>query len=69
MRRPCFHKEISDCTGQERPGFFVFSTPSFTERRTRMFEQEEQRDELLEKIEDLISRKRYAELRDLLLPL
>ena len=48
MRRPCFHKEISDCTGQERPGFFVFSTPSFTERRTRMFEQEEQRDELLE---------------------
>lgn len=34
-----------------------------------MFEQEEQRDELLEKIEDLISRKRYAELRDLLLPL
>ena len=34
-----------------------------------MLEQEEQRDELLEKIEDLISRKRYAELRDLLLPL
>ena len=34
-----------------------------------MFEQEEQQDELLEKIEDLISRKRYAELRDLLLPL
>ena len=31
-----------------------------------MFEQEEQQDELLEKIEDLISRKRYAELRDLL---
>ena len=34
-----------------------------------MLEQEEQQDELLEKIEDLISRKRYAELRDLLLPL
>ena len=34
-----------------------------------MLEQDEQRDELLEKIEDLISRKRYAELRDLLLPL
>ena len=34
-----------------------------------MLEQEEQREELLEKIEDLISRKRYAELRDLLLPL
>ena len=34
-----------------------------------MLEQDEQRDELLKKIEDLISRKRYAELRDLLLPL
>lgn len=34
-----------------------------------MLEQDEQRDELLEKIEDLISRKRYTELRDLLLPL
>ena len=34
-----------------------------------MLEQDERRDELLEKIEDLISRKRYAELRDLLLPL
>ena len=34
-----------------------------------MFEMEEEREELLQKIEDLISRKRYAELRDLLLPL
>ena len=34
-----------------------------------MFEQEEERSELLEKIEDLIGRKRYAELRDLMLPM
>ncbi len=34
-----------------------------------MFEFENERAELLEKIEDLLSRKRYAELRDLLLPL
>ena len=34
-----------------------------------MFEYEEERSELLEKIEDLIQRKRYAELRDLLLPM
>ena len=34
-----------------------------------MFEYEEERSELLEKIEDLIERKRYAELRDLLLPM
>ncbi|MDD5930996.1 MAG: magnesium transporter [Oscillospiraceae bacterium] len=34
-----------------------------------MFEFEEERSELLEKIEDLIQRKRYAELRDLLLPM
>ena len=34
-----------------------------------MFEMEESREEMLEKIEDLISRKRYAELRDLLVPL
>ena len=34
-----------------------------------MFELENQRTELMEKIEDLINRKRYAELRDLLLPL
>ena len=34
-----------------------------------MFEQEEERSELLEKIEDLIERKRYAELRDLMLPM
>ena len=34
-----------------------------------MFEFEEERSELLEKIEDLIERKRYAELRDLLLPM
>ena len=40
------------------------------ERRSRaMFEFEEERSELLEKIEDLIERKRYAELRDLLLPM
>ena len=29
----------------------------------------EKRDELLEKIEELITRKRYAELRDMLLPM
>ena len=34
-----------------------------------MFELENERTELLEKIEDYISRKRYAELRDLLVPL
>ena len=34
-----------------------------------MFEFEEERSELLEKIEDLIQRKRYAELRGLLLPM
>ena len=34
-----------------------------------MFEFEEERVELLEKIEDLIERKRYAELRDLLMPM
>ena len=34
-----------------------------------MFEEEEQRDEMLEKIGELISRKRYADLRDLLIPL
>mgnify|MGYP002514825365 CR=1 FL=1 len=34
-----------------------------------MFEFEEERAELLEKIEDLIERKCYAELRDLLLPM
>ena len=32
-----------------------------------MFEFESERAEMLEKIEDLLSRKRYAELRDLLL--
>ena len=34
-----------------------------------MFEAENNRTELLEKIEDLFRRKRYAELRDLLLPM
>ena len=34
-----------------------------------MFEEEEQQEAMVERIEDLISRKRYAELRDLLLPL
>ena len=34
-----------------------------------MFELENERAELLEKIEELISRKRYAELRDFLLPM
>ena len=34
-----------------------------------MFELEEDRDALVEKIEDLLSRKQYAPLRDLLLPL
>ena len=34
-----------------------------------MFAMEEEREKLLEKIEDLISRKRYAQLRDLLLPM
>lgn len=34
-----------------------------------MFELEDERKALLEKIEDLISQKRYAELRDLLVPL
>ena len=34
-----------------------------------MFEMENEREVLLEKIEDLIARKRYAELRDLLLPM
>lgn len=34
-----------------------------------MFEYENERAELLDKIEDLITRKRYPELRDLLLPL
>ena len=34
-----------------------------------MFELESERAELLDKIEDLLSRKRYAELRDLLLPM
>ena len=34
-----------------------------------MFELEEQREELLEKIEEYLERKQYAELRDLLLPL
>ena len=34
-----------------------------------MFEFEEERSALVEKIEDLLERKRYAELRDLLLPM
>ena len=34
-----------------------------------MFELQNDRTELLEKIEDLYGRKRYAELRDLLLPM
>ena len=34
-----------------------------------MFELEENREELLEKIEEFITRKRYADLRDLLLPM
>ena len=34
-----------------------------------MFEQETEREELLEKIEDFLVRKQYAQLRDLLLPL
>ena len=34
-----------------------------------MFEFENEREELLEKIEDLVGRKRYSDLRDLLLPL
>ena len=34
-----------------------------------MFEFEEERSDLLEKIEDLMERKRYAELRDLLVPM
>ncbi len=34
-----------------------------------MFEQETEREELLEKIEDFLTRKQYAQLRDLLLPL
>ena len=34
-----------------------------------MFELENERTELLEKIEDYINRKRYAELRDLLVPM
>ena len=34
-----------------------------------MFELEENREELLEKIEEHIARKRYADLRDLLLPM
>ena len=34
-----------------------------------MFDLENGRAELVERIEDLIRRKRYAELRDLLLPL
>ena len=34
-----------------------------------MFEREENREELLEKIEEFITRKRYADLRDLLLPM
>ena len=34
-----------------------------------MFELQKERAELLEKIEELFSRKRYPELRDLLLPM
>ena len=34
-----------------------------------MLELENERTELLEKIEDLLERKQYAQLRDLLLPL
>ena len=34
-----------------------------------MFELENERTELLEQIEEMIQRKRYAPLRDLLLPL
>ncbi len=34
-----------------------------------MFELQNERTELLEKIEELFGRKRYAELRDLLLPM
>ena len=34
-----------------------------------MFELENEQAEMLEKIEDLISRKQYAQLRDLLLPM
>ena len=34
-----------------------------------MFEAQAHRAELLEKIEDFFNRKRYAELRDLLLPM
>ena len=34
-----------------------------------MLDKEEERSKLLEEIEDLIERKRYAQLRDLLLPL
>ena len=34
-----------------------------------MFEQEKDRAELAETIEDLVARKRYPQLRDLLLPM
>ena len=34
-----------------------------------MFEEEEQQEAMVERIEDLVSRKRYAELRGVLLPL
>ena len=34
-----------------------------------MFESENKWEELAEQVEELVSRKRYAELRDLLLPL
>ena len=34
-----------------------------------MFESENKREELTEQVEELVSRKRYAELRDLLLPM
>ena len=47
-------------------GFFI---ASWKEGADAVFEMEEEREELLQKIEDLISRKRYADLRDLLLPL
>lgn len=69
---PAADFDIPGCFRTERPGLFVLLGRTISGKEdTRVFdyENENERAELVEKIEDLIVRKRYAELRGLLLPM
>ena len=69
---PAADFDIPGCFRTERPGLFVSLGRTISGKEdTHVFdyENENERAELVEKIEDLIVRKRYAELRDLLLPM